>query len=688
MGRRHTRSDELHAAQAERFAALLADLLYQVGLTHKEVAQMLGVPVGTVDSWTRGSDPKIPSETNLSALCVMLNEHKPGAGVELASAAGRSWSPPNPAPNSAIETGHEVPTEPLAADVTTTSLEARAASDTVNLSPIQSAVVRAKQEGKTFLAPAALVMVLLALLAGGAILMQSRNSSPGGDPTTTPSVNPTPPSEGVQLGDRLLAERKPDQALSAYELVLASESSNAQALLGKGRALTDLERYGEAVGALTDALAAKPGDFQTLLARAHVYLRMKYWGYARDDANRALELDEASLDALLARGHAAAGSNAWAEALADYDAALKTHSNDPSVYLDRGEAYLEHGDAAQATADFNKALSLNPGPSRALVALGRTYLTGDLIQPNRALEYFSQAIEAEPDSSDAYYWRGYTYMDQIGVPASARDDLTKAIDIGPANSRLYHARAKSEELLDDREAQLADLDRAVALDPRNPQVYHWRYEYSYWNRDYTHALSDLNTELGSDRNNPLLHIYRSELYLLLENPVQAEVDARQAVVLGHEYALTYVALAQALSIQQKYTDALAEANRAVRASDPDNHVAALAARGWVELKMGQISQATADFEEALKSDGFNRIALFGRASISIDNNQFESALNDIELGINQYDRYGLGYLLRARVAMAQDKPDKARADLSEAQDRILYPDESSQVKALLGELNP
>src|SRR3954462_304957 len=93
MGERtRFRSDALHMAQAERCATALADALYGLGVTHRALAAALGVTVSTVDSWTRVSDPKLPGVANFAALCGWLGARQPGAGQQVAAAAGRPWS--------------------------------------------------------------------------------------------------------------------------------------------------------------------------------------------------------------------------------------------------------------------------------------------------------------------------------------------------------------------------------------------------------------------------------------------------------------------------------------------------------------------------------------------------------------------------------------------------------------------
>src|SRR5690348_13785119 len=86
--------DEIKAARARRFAAQLADALYDLHITHKALARELGISLHTVDSWTRAVDPNVPGEPNLNRLCALLERTKPGAGVQVAKAVGHKWEAP------------------------------------------------------------------------------------------------------------------------------------------------------------------------------------------------------------------------------------------------------------------------------------------------------------------------------------------------------------------------------------------------------------------------------------------------------------------------------------------------------------------------------------------------------------------------------------------------------------------
>ena len=90
MQSRAWRRDNVRATRAYNFATELSDALYELKLTHKDVARELGITRYAVDSWTRAADPAMPSAENLNRLCALLEARKTGMGVQIARAAGAS----------------------------------------------------------------------------------------------------------------------------------------------------------------------------------------------------------------------------------------------------------------------------------------------------------------------------------------------------------------------------------------------------------------------------------------------------------------------------------------------------------------------------------------------------------------------------------------------------------------------
>jgi len=119
-----------------------------------------------------------------------------------------------------------------------------------------------------------------------------------------------------------------------------------------------------------------------------------------------------------------------------------------------------------------------------------------------------------------------------------------------------------------------------------------------------------------------------------------------------------------------------------------NYADALAIRGWVAFHLDQHDPAAADFSAALTQNPNNRVALLGQAALALAAKDYAAAAPDLAAGINEDNRYGLGYVLRAEVEVAQAQPLKAVADLTTAQKLILYPDERALADTLLKQIRP
>jgi tetratricopeptide (TPR) repeat protein len=97
---------------------------------------------------------------------------------------------------------------------------------------------------------------------------------------------------------------------------------------------------------------------------------------------------------------------------------------------------------------------LQPGPDMAqkyheqgLLALNAT---GDGHDPEKAVEYFSQAIQSEPNFAKSYNARGVAYV-LLGEYDKARADFEKTLEIDPTNvqaqENLKHLAAGEYDLV-------------------------------------------------------------------------------------------------------------------------------------------------------------------------------------------------------------------------------------------------
>ncbi len=82
----------------------------------------------------------------------------------------------------------------------------------------------------------------------------------------------------------------------------------------------------------------------------------------------------------------------------------------------------------------------------------------------QALAELNKAIEEDPNSADAYYERGFFYI-QHDEELNAIDDFTQAIKRNPKLARAFLMRSRAYEALGETDRSKKDREEALRLDP-------------------------------------------------------------------------------------------------------------------------------------------------------------------------------------------------------------------------------
>jgi Tfp pilus assembly protein PilF len=124
------------------------------------------------------------------------------------------------------------------------------------------------------------------------------------------------------LGLRLHADGRAEEAAAAFAQALALNPGWAPALANLGRALHHLHRLDEAMARLDEAVATDPAHAVAWLYRGDAFSALGRFDAALGCYGRVLELDPASADAWVRRADALAFLRRIEEAMAAYDRAL------------------------------------------------------------------------------------------------------------------------------------------------------------------------------------------------------------------------------------------------------------------------------------------------------------------------------------------------------------------------------
>jgi tetratricopeptide (TPR) repeat protein len=178
------------------------------------------------------------------------------------------------------------------------------------------------------------------------------------------------------------------------------------------------------------------------------------------------------------KGDEAFAAKNWKLARENYEKVLEMRPDlGQQVYQKLAQAYAGEGNSVKAVEYLEKSIAADPSRVDLRFAAAQSALESGLTDKGmellasidetqvkgpdgyfnlavyflraadsqKAIEYFSKAIARDEKLSEAYYWRGMSYIRENQV-AEARADMQKVIDIDPAGESAGKARNVLEQL--------------------------------------------------------------------------------------------------------------------------------------------------------------------------------------------------------------------------------------------------
>jgi len=122
-----------------------------------------------------------------------------------------------------------------------------------------------------------------------------------------------------------------------------------------------------------------------------------------------------------------------------------------------------------------------------------------------AFDYFTKAIQNDPDHKEAYFFRAWTYKGPAGYPAQDVDkaiaDFTQAIRIDPKYLQAYTERGRAYMKKGDYDKAIADFTEQIRLETQpklNAYAYNDRAEAYIKKGDFRQARADIDKALQLD----------------------------------------------------------------------------------------------------------------------------------------------------------------------------------------------
>lgn len=445
--------------------------------------------------------------------------------------------------------------------------------------------------------PFGAALLLAALAAHQPVAARTTIADEVAAPAPRPDIN-----DELAYGRQLSNIRHFDQAIEIFGGILTRVPGFAPALAERALALAFTNRLVEAESDLALAARDMPDAAVIHLARAVIADRRSDDPAAIVEYSRALEIDPGNRLALRFRAYQYDRAGDEAAALADAETHIAAWPDDPDGYVLEADLLVGQRRRAEAAAVAARLADQFPDDSYALAAAARVYER--LADRDRAMAMIDAAIAQEPGDSRYYLVRAS--IRHWSDVAGRRADLVAALRLDP----------------DDFDA-LAELGLV-----------------DFEERKWDDAIARFSRILESEPNDFGVLAYRAMARLNLGDRAAAERDFQAGLAASSgpdDFNLMAGAVAKTGFALDWGLDAC---NRAIARDDTksDYH----ANRALIELRLGRIEAARADFDAAITADPSLPRGYYGRAIVRLRSGDVAGAMTDraealaIDPGIAEY----------------------------------------------------
>lgn len=330
-------------------------------------------------------------------------------------------------------------------------------------------------------------------------------------------------------------------------------------------------------------------------------------------------------------------------------------------YIGRGKVFIDQRDYDAALENFNKAIDLNPNSADAYNWRGFTY--AGLSNQQQALNDYDRAIELDPRLALAYSRRGVLRATN-GDTQTGLADCNRAIELDANDARNFVNRGLVYLELDNSSNALADFNKAIQVNPQLAIAYYNRAVIYRDAGEQQNALTDLNAAIDFDPKFPNAFQDRAEIRRELDDLQGADEDYGRAIELNPMLVDAYFERGLIRSELGNTEGALDDYSKVIEL-DPNDAVAYFN-RGVVRSDLGDANGALQDYNRVIELDPDYAYAYNNRGILRRNNGDQQGALQDYTKAIELDSAYPNPHYNRGLVYRDTNNKQAALTDFQRA----------------------
>lgn len=215
-----------------------------------------------------------------------------------------------------------------------------------------------------------------------------------------------------------------------------------------------------ALASLEKALSFDPENINALLKKAELHLYFEQYGQTLEITEKALTIDKVNPKAYFIRGMTFKLKGDTTNAIKNIQKCVEQDQENYHAYMQLGLLFAAKHNPL-AVEYYNNALNLDPKSTEALYGLGMYYQENGFL--NEALAAYSNLLMVDSAFKYAHFNMGYIHLVELKMYKEAIKYFNKAIACAPDYYEAYYNRGYSYELLGDILNAREDYKKALSI---------------------------------------------------------------------------------------------------------------------------------------------------------------------------------------------------------------------------------
>ncbi len=253
-----------------------------------------------------------------------------------------------------------------------------------------------------------------------------------------------------------------DEAINDSKRSLRLDSSNATYYLTEADVFFAANETRNAKDVLEKVVKKFPENTDGLLKLGELYYFVKQYENAFSKINQALKVNENLAKAYYLKGNIYKEIGDTGKAISSLETAIEQDNKNYGTFLDLGLIYAAKKNAL-AFEYYDNAIRLNPLNSEALYAKAKLFQ--DMNQIKDAVVLYNQILKHDSAHVFSLYNLGAIEFGINNNPQKAVEFFSKAINFNPKYAEAYFARGACYQALDDKNNAMADYKMSLQLIP-------------------------------------------------------------------------------------------------------------------------------------------------------------------------------------------------------------------------------